>query len=151
MEFLLLTHRAASVHFGGCVQSPKRTRPFYPSMSPDFGKSLLPSPNWTRPYACDILSWRSSPQASDKKRQGIMDDKIFASARMTAALDDDQAAYEAIPSVNIFDKGPDFKRPTNAIVEGVSRPRRRVGRWVFLLPVMAAAGFFLVACQGGGY
>ena len=80
-----------------------------------------------------------------------MDDKIFASARMTAALDDDQAAYEAIPSVNIFDKGPDFKRPTNAIVEGVSRLRRRVGRWVFLLPVMAAAGFFLVACQGGGY
>ena len=49
MEFLLLTRRAASVHFGGCVQSPKRTRPFYLSMSPDFGKSLLPSPNWTRP------------------------------------------------------------------------------------------------------
>ena len=89
--------------------------------------------------------------ASDNKRQVIMDDKIFASARMTAALDDDHAAYEAIPSVNIFDNGPDFTRPTNAIVQGVSRPRRRLGRWLLLVPLLAAAGFLLMACQGGGY
>ena len=80
-----------------------------------------------------------------------MDDKIFASARMTAALDDDQAAYEAIPSVNIFDNGPDFKRPTNAIVQATPRPRRRFGRWVILVPLLAAAGFLLMAYQGGGY
>ena len=80
-----------------------------------------------------------------------MDDKIFASARMTAALDDDQAAYEAIPSVNIFDNGPAFNRPTNAIIPGVSRRRRRVARWLIMVPLLAAAGFLLLACQGGGY
>ena len=78
-----------------------------------------------------------------------MDDKIFASARMTAALDDDQAAYEAIPAVNIFDRDLDLSRSTNAILKGVSRPRRRFNRWVVLIPLMAVAGFLLVACQGG--
>jgi len=80
-----------------------------------------------------------------------MDDKIFASARMTAALDDDQAAYEAIPSVNIFDRELDLSRPTNAIRQGVPRQRRRVGRWLILVPLVVAAGFLLMACQGGGY
>ena len=80
-----------------------------------------------------------------------MDDKIFASARMTATLDDDQTAYEAIPSVNIFDRDLDLSRPTNAILQSVSRPRRRVGRWLILMPLLTAAGFLLLSCQGGGY
>ena len=79
-----------------------------------------------------------------------MDDKIFASARMTAALDDDQTAYEAIPSVNIFDRDLDLSRPTNAISRSVSR-RRRAGRWVILMPLLVLAGFLLLGCQGGGY
>ena len=78
-----------------------------------------------------------------------MDDKIFASARMTAALDEDQVAYEAIPSVNIFDRDLDLSRPTNAIVQGASRPRRRFNRLWFLTPMFAGVGFLLLACQGG--
>ena len=78
-----------------------------------------------------------------------MDDKIFASARMTATLDDDQVAYEAIPAVNIFDRDLDLSRPTNAIVQGASRPRSRVNRWWITTPLIAAAGFLLLACQGG--
>ena len=78
-----------------------------------------------------------------------MDDKIFASARMTVALDDDQAAYEAIPSVNIFDRDLDLSRPTNAIAQGSSRPRRRFNRWWTLTPLLVAVGFLLLACEGG--
>jgi len=80
-----------------------------------------------------------------------MEDKIFASARITAALEDDQTAYEAIPSVNIFDRDLELSHPTNAIMQGDSRPRRRVGRWLILLPLLMAAGFLLLSCQGGGY
>ena len=80
-----------------------------------------------------------------------MDDKIFASARMTAALDDDQTAYEAIASVNIFDRDLDLSRPTNAISRSVSRRRRRAGRWLILMPLLVLAGFLLLGCQGGGY
>ena len=32
-----------------------------------------------------------------------MDDKVFASATMTAAMTDDPSEYEAIPTVNVFD------------------------------------------------
>ena len=80
-----------------------------------------------------------------------MDDKIFASARMTAALDDDQTAYEAIPSVNIFDRDLELSRPANAIGQGASRSRPGAGRWLILLPLLAGAGFLLLSCQGGGY
>lgn len=78
-----------------------------------------------------------------------MDDKIFASARMTVALDDDQAAYEAIPSVNIFDRDLDLSRPTNAIAQGASRSRRRFNRWWILTPLLVAIGLLLLACEGG--
>ena len=69
---------------------------------PDKVKSLLPLSDWTSGVWCDNLSIRSSPLASDTKRQIVMDDKIFESARMTAALDDDQGAYEAfLPSISL--------------------------------------------------
>lgn len=132
------------------MKSPTCTRPFF-IKSLGILKSLLPSPNWTRRGRCDNLSLRSSSPASDTEGQTIMDDKIFASARMTATLDDDQTAYEAIPSVNIFDRDLDLSRPTNAILQSVSRPRRRVGRWLILMPLLTAACFLLLSCQGGGY
>lgn len=72
-----------------------------------------------------------------------MDDKIFESARMTAAFDDDRGAYEAIPAVNIFDSGLDMSRPTNAIA--MTAPRRRnIGRWWFMAPVLAGGAWLLL-------
>ena len=106
-------------------------------------KSLLPSFVWTIANRCDNLSMRSSPQASDTKRQIVMDDKIFESARMTAALDDDRGAYEAIPAVNIFDAGLDAPRPTNAIAM-TARRRRHIGRWWILAPVLAGGTWLLL-------
>ena len=74
-----------------------------------------------------------------------MDDKIFESARMTAALDDDRGAYEAIPAVNIFDSGLDTPRPTNAIAMAPPRRRRHIGRWWFMAPVLAGGAWLLLS------
>jgi len=91
------------------------------------------------------------PLAANTNRQVYMDDKIFASARMTVALDEDQAAYDAIPAVNIFDGDLNLSRPTNAIVQGARRPRRWLSRVAVPLLLIAAVGLFLAACQGAGY
>lgn len=80
-----------------------------------------------------------------------MDDKIFASARMTVALEEDQSAYDAIPAVNIFDGDLNLSRPTNAIVQGSTRPRRWLNRLWIPMMLLVAVGLFLAACQGAGY
>ena len=80
-----------------------------------------------------------------------MDDKVFASATMTAAMTDDPSEYEAIPTVNVFDT--DLERSLWREVRG-----NRTGI-LKALPVGAAflvlvglAGYLLLAsCQGGGY
>ena len=73
-----------------------------------------------------------------------MDDKIFESARMTAALDDDQGAYEAIPAVNIFDAGLETPRSTNAIAMTARRRRRSISRWWVVAPLMVGGAWFLL-------
>lgn len=76
-----------------------------------------------------------------------MDDKVFASASMTAAMSEDPAEYEAIPTVNVFDDqiGGPAKRS-----EG--RPSSKLHlRALALVPVIAAGYLLLSSCQGGGY
>ena len=132
---------------------PSMHPPLVLAISRGILKSLLPSPVWTRRFACDNLSSRSSPQAFVTKRQVNMDDKIFASARMTAALDEDQTAYEAIPSVNIFDSGADFSRPGSTFIQAPPRRRPRasrwLSRWLILVPLLVAIGFLVMGCQSG--
>jgi hypothetical protein len=94
---------------------------------------------------------RPYQQAGLPNRQVYMDDKIFASARMTVALDEDQSAYDAIPAVNIFDGDLNLSRPTNAIVQGSTRPRRWLNRLWIPMMLLVAVGLFLAACQGAGY
>lgn len=72
-----------------------------------------------------------------------MDDKVFASASMTAAMSEDPAEYESIPTVNVFDDqvGAPSKRSEH-------RPHLR---GLALVPVIAAGYLLLSSCQGGGY
>ena len=81
-----------------------------------------------------------------------MDDKVFASATMTAAMTDNPSEYEAIPTVNVFDtdQGSD--------VAGKQAGGNRTGIMnalpvgAFVLVPFALAGYLLLAsCQGGGY
>lgn len=76
-----------------------------------------------------------------------MDDKVFASASMTAAMSEDPAEYEAIPTVNVFD---------DQVGSATDHPRRTVSgkphlRALVLVPVIVAAYLLLSSCQGGGY
>ena len=81
-----------------------------------------------------------------------MDDKVFASATMTAAMTDNPSEYESIPTVNVFDTdhGNDLagEKPGwngTGLVKALP-----IGA-VVLVPV-ALAGYLLLAnCQGGGY
>lgn len=81
-----------------------------------------------------------------------MDDKVFASASMTAAISDDPSEYEAIPTVNVFDNEFKTIRATNAITVG-HRTRLRKFSWRALsaIPIIAGAYLILASCQGGGY
>lgn len=72
-----------------------------------------------------------------------MDDKVFASASMTAAMSEDPAEYEAIPTVNVFDD--QVGAPS-----GRSKQRPHL-RGLALVPVIAAGYLLLSSCQGGGY
>ena len=81
-----------------------------------------------------------------------MDDKVFASATMTAAMSDDPSEYEAIPTVNVFDNDVASIATTNAIAMGrKSRPRRIGWRALLIVPAIAGAYMLLASCQGGGY
>lgn len=81
-----------------------------------------------------------------------MDDKVFASANMTAAMSDDPSEYEAIPTVNVFDNEFKSIATTNAIAVGRrARPRKFGWRPLLIVPVLAGAYLLLASCQGGGY
>lgn len=73
-----------------------------------------------------------------------MDDKVFASANMTAAMSDDPAEYEAIPTVNVFDDHV-----------GTTTEKRQLGaagrvhlRALVLVPIIAA-GYLLISQLSG--
>lgn len=72
-----------------------------------------------------------------------MDDKVFASASMTAAMSEDPTEYEAIPIVNVFDDrvGTPAER----------RQSRSPLRALALVPIIAAGYLLISSCQGGGY
>jgi len=76
-----------------------------------------------------------------------MDDKVFASVSMTAAMSEDPVEYEAIPTVNVFDDqvGPSSDRPEK------SQSSKFHLSALALVPVIAAGYLLLSSCQGGGY
>lgn len=76
-----------------------------------------------------------------------MDDKIFASASMTAAMSEDPAEYEAIPTVNVFDD--QIGTPAEQH-EGRTSLKLHM-RALALVPIIAAGYLLLSSCQGGGY
>ena len=81
-----------------------------------------------------------------------MDDKVFASATMTAAMTDDPSEYESISTVNLFDtdQGNDLAdKQAGGNRTGIMKALP-VG--AFVLVPFALAGYLLLAsCQGGGY
>ena len=81
-----------------------------------------------------------------------MDDKVFASATMTAAMTDNPSEYESIPTVNVFDtdQGNDL----------VGKHTGGNGTWLLralpigaavLVPIALAGYLLLASCQSGGY
>ena len=81
-----------------------------------------------------------------------MDDKIFASATMTAAMTDNPSEYESIPIVNVFDtdKGDDIAGDHAAGNRTGLLRALPIGA-VVLFPVTLAGYLLLASCQGGGY
>jgi len=81
-----------------------------------------------------------------------MDDKVFASATMTAAMTDNPSEYESIPTVDVFDTdlGNDLV-DKQAGGNGTGLPRALpIGAFV-LVPVALGGYLLLASCQGGGY
>ena len=81
-----------------------------------------------------------------------MDDKVFASATMTAAMTDNPSEYESIPTVNVFDtdEGNDLASETAGWGRTGLLKALPVGA-VVLAPVALAGYLLLASCQGGGY
>ncbi len=81
-----------------------------------------------------------------------MDDKVFASATMTAAMTDNQSEYESIPTVNVFDtdEGNDLASET-AERRGTGLLKALPVGAVVLAPVALVGYLLLASCQGGGY
>ena len=81
-----------------------------------------------------------------------MDDKVFASATMTAAMTDNPSEYESIPTVNVFDtdEGNDLASETEGRGRKGLLKALPVGA-VVLAPVALAGYLLLASCQGGGY
>ena len=81
-----------------------------------------------------------------------MDDKVFASATMTAAMTDNPSEYESIPTVDVFDtdQGNDLIGK-QAGGNGTGLPRVLPIGVVVLVPVALAGYLLLASCQGGGY
>ena len=81
-----------------------------------------------------------------------MDDKVFASATMTAAMTDSPSEYESIPTVDVFDtdQGNDLigKQVDG---NGTGLLRALPISVVVLVPVALAGYLLLASCQGGGY
>ena len=81
-----------------------------------------------------------------------MDDKVFASATMTAAMTDNPSEYESIPTVNEFDTdqgnnlaGEKARRNGTGLLKALP-----IGA-VVLVPVALTGYLLLASCQGGGY
>ena len=81
-----------------------------------------------------------------------MDDKVFASATMTAAMTDNPSEYESIPTVNVFDtdEGKDLASEPAGRGGTVLLKALPVGA-VVLVPVALTGYLLLASCQGGGY
>ena len=81
-----------------------------------------------------------------------MDDKVFASATMTAAMTDNPSEYESIPTVNVFDtdQGNDLVGK-HAGGNGTGLLRAVPIGAVVLVPLALAGYLLLASCQGGGY
>ena len=81
-----------------------------------------------------------------------MDDKVFASATMTAAMIDNPSEYESIPTVNVFDtdEGKDLASETAGRGGAVLLKALPVSA-VVLVPVALTGYLLLASCQGGGY
>ena len=81
-----------------------------------------------------------------------MDDKVFASATMTAAMTDNPSEYESIPTVNVFDtdEGNDLASET-AGRGGTGLLKALPVGAVVLAPVALIGYLLLASCQGGGY
>ena len=81
-----------------------------------------------------------------------MDDKVFASATMTAAMTDNPSEYESIPTVDVFDtdQGNDLFGK-HAVGNGTGLLRALPIGAVVLVPLALAGYLLLASCQGGGY
>ena len=81
-----------------------------------------------------------------------MDDKVFASATMTAAMTDNPPEYESIPTVDVFDtdQGNDLIGK-QAGRNGAGLLRALPIGVVVLVPVALAGYLLLASCQGSGY
>ena len=81
-----------------------------------------------------------------------MDDKVFASATMPAAMTDNPSEYESIPTVNVFDtdQGHDLVG-RQAVAKGTGLLRALPIGAIVLVPVALAGYLLLASCQGGGY
>ena len=81
-----------------------------------------------------------------------MDDKVFASATMTAAMTDNPSEYESIPTVDVFDtdQGNDLIGK-QASENGTGLLRVLPIGVVVLVPVALVGYLLLAGCQGGGY
>ena len=81
-----------------------------------------------------------------------MDDKVFASATMTAAMTDNPSEYESIPTVNVFDtdEGNGLASET-AGRRGTGLLKALPVGAVVLAPVALVGYLLLASCQGGGY
>ena len=81
-----------------------------------------------------------------------MDDKVFASATMTAAMTDNPSEYESIPTVNVFDTNEGNDLASEKAGRGGTRLLKALPVGAVVLAPVALAGYLLLAsCQGGGY
>jgi len=147
MGRLSLPAPATRITLAGMVH-PRHLPAFFSANSlKSLQKTVLLFLRWTAGTACDILSLGERYIKPSAQKAKTMDDKVFASASMTAAMSEDPAEYEAIPTVNVFDDqiGAPAKRS-----EG--RPSSKLHlRALALVPVIAAGYLLLASCQGGGY
>ena len=81
-----------------------------------------------------------------------MDDKVFASATMTAAMTDNPSEYESIPTVNVFDTDEGNDLASETAGQGGTGLLKALPIGAVVVAPVALAGYLLLAsCQGGGY
>ena len=147
MGRLSLPAPATRITLAGMVH-PRHLPAFFSANSlKSLQKTVLLFLRWTAGTACDILSLGERYIKPSAQKAKTMDDKVFASASMTAAMSEDPAEYEAIPTVNVFDD------QIGALAkQSDGRPSSKLHlRALALVPVIAAGYLLLASCQGGGY